>query len=64
MLFVTKVVQTGPKSSIESNVRMGGYKQEKTARNAAKRHRPAIIRNHNREIVGQTVNRDLPNYIS
>lgn len=49
--------------TFENNVRMGGYLKEETAKRAAVRHAPAIVRNEHRVLVGQTVSSAAPNYI-
>jgi len=62
MYFVTKIEQHGRRTT-ERNVRLGGYKGRSSALNAAKRNAPAIVRENGRKIIGQTINRDFPDYI-
>ena len=61
MFFVLKQVQENGRT-YDVNVRVGGVRTVKGAKNMAKRHAPAIVRDESRRIVGQTVNPAIPNY--
>jgi hypothetical protein len=63
MLFVCKIEETGINRSIEHNVRMGGYRSIKSAQGAAKKNKPAIVRDEHRNIVAQTISSSLPLYL-
>lgn len=67
MFFVLKQIKEYPhinSRTLDINVRVGGFRTQQGAHNAVKKHAPAIVRDEFRRVVGQTVNSQLPGYIS
>lgn len=62
MFFVARQLVVDGRT-YDHNVRLGGYKHVKSAHAAAVREAPALVRDHARNIVAQTVSPDAPNYI-
>jgi hypothetical protein len=63
MYFVGQIVATGIKTTCEHNVRLGGYKGLSSAQGAAKKNKPAVVRDEHRNIVAQTISPDLPFFL-
>jgi len=62
MYFVLKQhIEQG--RTYDNNVRMGGFRTKDGAWNACKKYAPAIVKDERRQVVAQSVSRELPQYI-
>ena len=61
--FVTEHVQTSLGKSVERSIRKGGYGSIMSAARAAIRKGNCYIRGDNRQIIGQTINANLPMFV-